>query len=178
MRTAYDGMGQRVATEVGGNWRYMVYDAGGKLIAEYGGAESSGTGGVKYMLSDHQGSVRAVLNENGWVAGRYDYQPFGEEVGAGVGMRTMEHGFSSDDTPRGARNNLKWTVSINISLRMELGAWLSMSLLVPPGMKCNPQPARLLLNATIYGEPWPRIQESQLTGMVDLNRVDPSTARR
>jgi hypothetical protein len=37
------------------------------------------------------------LNENGWVAGRYDYQPFGEEVGAGTGLRTIEQGYNSTE---------------------------------------------------------------------------------
>jgi RHS repeat-associated protein len=96
----YDGMGQRVATQVGGVWRYMVYDVGGRMIAEYGGGDVEGSGGVHYQLSDHQGSVHAVMNENGWIAGRHDYQPFGEELGAGTGQRTIEQGYNAPDTSR------------------------------------------------------------------------------
>jgi RHS repeat-associated protein len=96
----YDGQGQRVATQVGGVWRYMVYDTPGQMIAEYGGADNPGAGGVHFQVSDHQGSVRAVTNENGWIAGRHDYQPFGEEVGAGTGQRTLEQGYNAPDISR------------------------------------------------------------------------------
>jgi RHS repeat-associated protein len=96
----YDGMGQRIATKVGGVWRYMVYDVFGQMIAEYGGADSADAGGVHYQIADHQGSVRAVANDNGWIAGRHDYQPFGEEVGAGTGQRTIEQGYNAPDVSR------------------------------------------------------------------------------
>jgi RHS repeat-associated protein len=71
----------------------MVYDAFGKLVAEYGVA-SEGVGGVKYVQQDWQGSVRAVTNSNGFVVARTDHQAFGNDVGYGVGQRSVEQGYS------------------------------------------------------------------------------------
>lgn len=83
--SVYDGAGQRVATINNGVTTYMVYDAMGKLVAEYG-PSSKGSGGTQYVFSDRQGSVRVVTNQSGGVMSRQDYQPFGEELGA-VEMR-------------------------------------------------------------------------------------------
>ena len=67
------------------------------------------TGGGKgpvlhYVLTDLQGSVRAVMNNNGVgtssVIARHDYLPFGEEIGAGVGMRTGTQGYNVPDSNR------------------------------------------------------------------------------
>ena len=77
----------------------MVYDAFGKLVAEYG-VPAEGAGGVKYVQQDWQGSVRAVANSNGHVVARTDHQAFGEEIGVGVGLRKIEHGYSADRATR------------------------------------------------------------------------------
>ncbi len=74
--TVYDAAGNRVATKINNIWRYMVYDAMGKLVAEYG-EESAGLGGVKYVQQDWRGSVRTVSNANGYVVARTDRQAFG-----------------------------------------------------------------------------------------------------
>ncbi len=58
--SVYDAGGQRVATEIDGLWKLMIYDASGKMVAEYGGSQSSGEGGVKYLLQDNHGSTRAI----------------------------------------------------------------------------------------------------------------------
>jgi RHS repeat-associated protein len=60
----------------------LVYDAGGRLVAEYGGAASQ-TSGTSYVTQDTLGSTRVVTGQGGEVRGRYDYLPFGEEVYAG-----------------------------------------------------------------------------------------------
>jgi RHS repeat-associated protein len=60
----------------------FVYDAGGRLVAEYGGAQSQ-TSGASYVTQDTLGSTRAVTGQSQEVRGRYDYLPFGEEVYAG-----------------------------------------------------------------------------------------------
>ena len=48
--------------------------------------------------------MRAAMNNNGvgtsTVIARHDYLPFGEEIGAGVGMRTMTQGYSVSDSNR------------------------------------------------------------------------------
>jgi RHS repeat-associated protein len=91
--TVYDAAGKRVATKINDVWQYVVYDAFGKLVAEYG-IQSEGLGGVKYIQQDAQGSVRTVTNNNGFVIARTDHQAFGDDVGYGVGLRSIEQGYS------------------------------------------------------------------------------------
>jgi RHS repeat-associated protein len=95
----YDGLGQRVAVQMSDVWRYMVYDINGQMIAEYGGL-ASGESGVQYINSDHQGSTRVVTDRAGTVAARHDYFPFGEEIQAGVGLRTSSQGYVTTDKTR------------------------------------------------------------------------------
>ena len=57
-------------------------------------------GGLKYVLSDHQGSARMVTNNVGALVSRHDYAPYGEELWAGVGLRTTAQGFGATDTVR------------------------------------------------------------------------------
>jgi len=58
---------------------------------------------LKHM-TDLQGSVRAVMNNNGvgtsTVIARHDYLPFGEEISSGVGMRTGSQGYNVPDSNR------------------------------------------------------------------------------
>ncbi len=66
-RYVYDGNGKRVRrdTQVGGVVTTVVwgYDAGGKMVAEYGVGE--GLGGVQYVTADHLGSTRVVTDGGG-----------------------------------------------------------------------------------------------------------------
>jgi RHS repeat-associated protein len=91
--SVYDALGNRIAQKVNDIWQFVIYDAFGKLVAEYGGLNASDEGGVKYLLSDWQGSVRAVSSNAGFVQSRTDYQAFGEEIQSGVGLRTATQGF-------------------------------------------------------------------------------------
>jgi RHS repeat-associated protein len=91
--SVYDALGNRVATKFNDLWQFVIYDAFGKLIAEYGGMNPTDEGGVKYVLSDWQGSVRASVSNSGYVKSRTDYQAFGEEIQTGVGLRTSAKGF-------------------------------------------------------------------------------------
>jgi RHS repeat-associated protein len=61
---------------------------GGELLA------SNDSGGWKYLMTDHQGSTRVVMSGSSIVA-RHDYLPFGEEVGAGTGLRTSTQGYAT-----------------------------------------------------------------------------------
>lgn len=97
--TVYDALGNRVATKINDIWQLMVYDAFGKLVAEYG-VPAESLGGVKYVQQDWQGSVRTVTNSNGFVVARTDHQAFGEDIGVGVGLRTVEQGYSADKATR------------------------------------------------------------------------------
>ena len=112
----YDCAGRRVQTTVGSSNRTMIYDAFGQNVAEYSGSTlerehiyrggsllaiyEAGANAFKYVLTDGQGSTRAVLNSSGAVIARHDYVPFGEEVGAGIGLRTTGQGFGVSDTNR------------------------------------------------------------------------------
>jgi RHS repeat-associated protein len=59
--------------------------------------------GIKYVLSDIQGSTRAVMDNNGGsstVVSRHDYLPFGEEIWSGTGMRSSSQGYGITDRNR------------------------------------------------------------------------------
>lgn len=96
----YDSAGMRVAEKVNDVWRFLIYDAYGKLVAEYGGLQATDEGGVKYLFSDWQGSTRAIISQGGYVQGRMDYTAFGEDVSAGTGIRTTAQGFNSNNNLR------------------------------------------------------------------------------
>jgi RHS repeat-associated protein len=97
--SVFDASGQRVATQVSGSLtNVLVYDAGGKLLAEYG-SPSAGPGGTTYLTSDHIGSPRVVTSGSGTVVSRHDYLPFGEELST-VGMRTSGQGYGAADGAR------------------------------------------------------------------------------
>ena len=98
--SVYDASGMRVAEKVNDVWRFLIYDIGGKCIAEYGGAASTDEGGVKYPLKDWQGSTRGSISNTGNVQSRQDFTAFGEEIGAGTGLRTSGQGFGASDTLR------------------------------------------------------------------------------
>ncbi|MEK6280518.1 MAG: RHS repeat-associated core domain-containing protein [Acidobacteriota bacterium] len=63
------------------------------------GSGGSGGGGLKYVMQDIQGSTRAVMS-GGSVVARHDYLPFGEEIGAGTGLRASGQGYGATDTNR------------------------------------------------------------------------------
>jgi RHS repeat-associated protein len=52
---------------------------------------------IHYITTDHLGSVRVVTDENGVVVSRHDYLPFGEEIPAGLGVRTAQLGYNQLD---------------------------------------------------------------------------------
>ena len=97
--SVYDASGQRVAQQINGVWKFFVYDAGGKMVAEYGGTPSTDEGGVKYIHQDAQGSTRAITSASGAVKARSDYAAFGEEINSSIGQRTAQ-GYTSSDSLR------------------------------------------------------------------------------
>ena len=70
-----------------------VYEVGGELAAEYGGTAVAGD---EYVVTDHLGSTRLVVDGTGAVKGLHDYLPFGEEIYNGVGGRTVAYGGGGD----------------------------------------------------------------------------------
>lgn len=96
--SVYDGGGQRVGVQIGGALSsVLIYDALGKLVAEYNSA--SGSGGTQYIFSDQQGTPRTVTSTTGTVVSRHDYLAFGEELGT-VGQRTSGQGYGGADAAR------------------------------------------------------------------------------
>lgn len=71
--------------------------AGNALAADVTWTFTAGSGGIKWLVTDHLGSTRMVVDESGSLAGitRHDYLPFGEEV-AGVGIRNASNGYRGD----------------------------------------------------------------------------------
>lgn len=70
----YDGEGRRVKKASAHETTVFVYDASGRLVAEYSNrVERNGT---RYVTQDALGSTRAVTGQGREVAGRYDYLPF------------------------------------------------------------------------------------------------------
>ncbi len=80
----YDGDGHRVQKSVGGSVTTYVYDPMGNLAQEYGAPTDTST---RFLHVDALGSTRLVTDLNGDVTRCYDYSPFGEELGNGLGGR-------------------------------------------------------------------------------------------
>ncbi|MFZ5927632.1 MAG: RHS repeat domain-containing protein [Acidobacteriota bacterium] len=78
---AYDGEGRRVKK----GSVVMVYDAFGRLAAEYGG--TADPVGTEYLTADHLGSTRLVTSAAGAERRCLDYLPFGEQMTQGMGTR-------------------------------------------------------------------------------------------
>jgi hypothetical protein len=102
---SYDGDGHRVKKVVGTAATVFVYDAMGRLVAEY--SNQVETKGTRYLTQGHLGITRAVTDaqgnahsENGAGGSRHDYFPFGEEISAGSGGRTSSQGTNAFDGVR------------------------------------------------------------------------------
>jgi RHS repeat-associated protein len=66
------------------------------------GGGGSGTGGVRWLVTDHLGSPRMIVDQTGTLASvrRHDYLPFGEELFAPAGGRDSAHGYAGGDGVR------------------------------------------------------------------------------
>jgi len=97
--SVFDAGGQRVATLMGVSLtNVLVYDAMGKLVAEY--SSTTAMGGTQYVWTDPQGSPRLVSSTQGTVISRHDYLPFGEDALNAVGMRASVPGYGGTDSAR------------------------------------------------------------------------------
>jgi RHS repeat-associated protein len=82
----YDGDGKRIkkkgyTNNVLTEETIFVYDAAGRLVAEYStNVAPASTAKVAYLTNDHLGSPRINTDANGAVISKHDYHPFGEEV--------------------------------------------------------------------------------------------------
>jgi RHS repeat-associated protein len=79
----YDGDGQRVKKFVPSTneTTIFVYDASGKMVAEYSTVTASQSEAkISYLTNDHLGSPRITTDAMGKVVSRRDFMPFGEEI--------------------------------------------------------------------------------------------------
>ena len=95
----YDGEGRRVKKVAAGVTTVYVYDAFGKLAAEYATLAPSNQPDCTrcYLTPDHLGSTRLVTDGTGAVKRRYDYFPFGGEINPGYGNRSAVTGYVTTD---------------------------------------------------------------------------------
>lgn len=92
---SYDGDGRRVKKYVPstGETTIFVYDAMGKLVAEYSTIVATGSSAkVSYLTNDHLGSLRTITDQNGNVTSRRDFLPFGEEIVVAAPSTTGRNG--------------------------------------------------------------------------------------
>jgi RHS repeat-associated protein len=71
-------------------------------VEAYGPADTSAAGGVQWLVADHLGTPRMILDQSGDLEKmkRHDYLPFGEELFAPTGGRTTAMGYSGGDGVR------------------------------------------------------------------------------
>jgi uncharacterized protein RhaS with RHS repeats len=95
MYYSYDGAGRRVQ-EISTYYteKVFVYDAFGRLSAEYSVGMPAPPCSTCYIAMDHLSSTRLVTDQNGNTVGRHDYVPFGEEIAANTGGRDSTFGTS------------------------------------------------------------------------------------
>jgi RHS repeat-associated protein len=92
----YDGDGKRVKKVVGAETTIFVYDAQGKLVAEYSN-QISPTPQVSYLTQDNLGTPRINTDANGNVIARHDYLPFGEEIDSTItAIRNVNLNYGDD----------------------------------------------------------------------------------
>jgi RHS repeat-associated protein len=77
----YDGTGARVKKITASETTIFVYNAGGKLLAEYS-TQTAANPTISYLTQDNLGSPRVITDNGGNVSSRRDFMPFGEELNA------------------------------------------------------------------------------------------------
>ena len=90
----YGPQGRRVQKVTPTVTETYVYDAFGKLAAEYSTAAPT-AGGTYYRTTDHLGSTRLVTKQDKSDADCYDYAPFGEEIPNTLGNRSSNNCFAA-----------------------------------------------------------------------------------
>ncbi|MEZ5307060.1 MAG: RHS repeat-associated core domain-containing protein [Pyrinomonadaceae bacterium] len=98
----YDGEGKRVRKIADGTETVFVYNAGGKLVAEYSNQTVSNPQS-SYLTTDHLGSPRVVTDALGNIRARHDYLAYGEDVTeklGNVGGRTAAMKYGGSDGVR------------------------------------------------------------------------------
>ena len=79
----YGGGMQPLVEERDGVQTLNIYGPGGQIIAQVV-RDGQGSEEVRYLLTDHLGSTRVVLDSEGNAVARYEYAPHGETTAAGT----------------------------------------------------------------------------------------------
>ncbi len=90
----YDGDGRRVKKITDDETTIFVYDASGKLTAEYS-TKLAETPQVNYLTMDHLGSARITTGAGGGIVSRKDFSAFGEKTI--TAQRTEGLGYAPDE---------------------------------------------------------------------------------
>jgi RHS repeat-associated protein len=79
-----------------------LYATGDTLSNVVVTSSASGAAKVQWLVPDHLGTPRIILDQTGNLGNvkRHDYLPFGEELFAGTGGRTILQGYSGGDGVR------------------------------------------------------------------------------
>jgi len=117
----YDADGRRVRRNSYGQEIWQVNGLDGELLAEYAAnaapsspqkeygyrngellVTAAASADVKWLVNDQLGTPRIVADKSGSLSGikRHDYLPFGEELFAGTGNRTIQQGYNGSDGVR------------------------------------------------------------------------------
>jgi RHS repeat-associated protein len=94
-QVVYDAFGQMIAEYSQGVWTRDYIHRGGEVVAT---VEASGE--VRYLLTDHEGSTRVVMDASSNIVARHDYTAYGEELQAGTGLRTTGQGYGGTDATK------------------------------------------------------------------------------
>jgi len=96
----YDGEDRRVKKVADGITTIFVFDATGKMVAEYSNETPTSSPAITYVTMDDYDNPRIMTDGVGQVTQRRDYMPFGEQLSAGSGERTTGLGYTSDTRVR------------------------------------------------------------------------------
>jgi RHS repeat-associated protein len=93
----YDGDGKRIKKLAANDTTIFVYDASGKLAAEYAITTSQTQAPqTSYLTNDTLGSPRVTTDSSGNVVSRRDFRPYGEEIArANQGTDKIRQKFTS-----------------------------------------------------------------------------------
>ncbi len=92
----YDGLGKRVKKIFGATATVFVYDALGRMVAEYQTNYQPATARTSYLTTDDLGSPRIITDGAGAITSRHDYLAYGEEIGW-VGGRNADTRYVADE---------------------------------------------------------------------------------
>jgi hypothetical protein len=87
-----DGCGRRVQKVLPAGTTNYIFEAFGRLAAEYSSAQIYSPCTTCYLSYDHLGSIRIVMDASANVIARHDYLAFGEEIPPNAAGRNSQWG--------------------------------------------------------------------------------------